>query len=66
MRGKHHWTVILHIQYYDEWEDEPDRQEILYETNKRAKADDFVYTHRHLENLDSDYVYSRLWIRKDY
>ena len=62
MRGKHHWTVLL-VSSYD---DEPTTEQVLFETNRRAKADDFVYVHRYLENCDSDYCYIRLWIRKDY
>ena len=62
MRGKHHWTVLL-ISIYD---DEPTTEKVLFQTNKRIKADMFVESHRYMEIDDSDYCYVYLHIRKDY
>ena len=62
MRGKHHWTVLLVVMY----DDEPTREKVLYQTNKRIKADMFVESHRYMEINDSDYCYVYLYIRKDY
>lgn len=62
MRGKHHWTVLL-VAMYD---DEPTREKVLYQTNKRIKTYMFVESHRYMEINDSDYCYVHLYIRKDY
>lgn len=66
MRGKHHYTIFLLTTYFEDYCDLPNEEKILFQTNKRAEAEKFVDRHYYLEVLDSDWVYKRLWIRKDY
>lgn len=62
MRGKHHYQVLL-ITMYD---DEPTTKKVIYQTNKRLKAELFVINHEYLRIDDSDYCYRYLHIQKDY
>ena len=64
MRGRHHYKVIL-ITIYDD-DDEPTTEKILYETNKRLKAELCVERHNYLRIDNSDYCYRYLYIHKDY
>lgn len=66
MRGRHHYTIILHT-IYDHYEcEEPNKEEILFQTNKRAIAELYVAEHSYLEEYDSDWFYKFLELRKDY
>ena len=66
MRGKHHYTIVLYTTYDGEMIDSPSEEKVMFKTNKKAEAERFVERHYYLEIRDSDWVYRRFYIRKDY
>ena len=48
------------------YDDEPTTKKVVYQTNKRLKAELFVIDHEYLRIDDSDYCYRYLHIQKDY
>ena len=74
MRAKHHYTIYLITESREDVRDSFNvSKEIVYQTNKRADADRWLYNHLYLEtplepwdNGDSWLEIKTLYFKRDY
>ena len=74
MRAKHHYTIYLIIESREDIDDDfVISEKVVYQTNKRADADRWLYNHLYLEtplepwdNGEHHLVIKSLYFKRDY